>query len=407
MTAQTRNHALLGALLLGLCLLTGCRKSTPPPARPGTMPTSPAASAAPPKELLDLGFGAATAIPLNPLIKDRARAQEGVVMACIKLGLVDLAGKYAEEIPNWRKGTSQASIAEYYARQGKKAEAEAYMKKAAKAVANEEGWRRDRALVIVARADAVLGKSTSEFIQGIEDSEAGKLSGAIRPETQEEFDRKIKLYKDIAAKNNYDLTNNVLGSAAELYASEFDDTERRAALESFCRESWQTMPAQVRIGLLSRMAEAARDHARSDIAVKLATEAQAVADGANWPLRFGIPVMARLARVRYVSGDQEKARAALGAVHAEYKEKRDQLLDIDRAGVLLPIAEAYQAMGDSKAAMNVYRQTIREALVNPNSRPRATDLSAICCSMAVTGVTPDKELWAQLREARKELGPPW
>jgi hypothetical protein len=64
-------------------------------------------------------------------------------------------------------------------------------------------------------------------------------------------------------------------------------------------------------------------------------------------------------------------------------------------------------MGDEAGALFVYRQAVEEGVENPNSRPRAEDLSATCCSMALHAVEPDAELWKRIRQISEQLGDPW
>ena len=67
----------------------------------------------------------------------------------------------------------------------------------------------------------------------------------------------------------------------------------------------------------------------------------------------------------------------------------------------------WAAMGRVDEARRVYRLAVDEGVVNPNSRPRADDLSATCLSMARADVEPDAEFLARLREVRENLGDPW
>jgi hypothetical protein len=64
-------------------------------------------------------------------------------------------------------------------------------------------------------------------------------------------------------------------------------------------------------------------------------------------------------------------------------------------------------MRDPTEALAVYKQAAEAAVENPNSRPRAEDLSAICLSMAKRTVEPDAALWARIREIKSALGEPW
>jgi hypothetical protein len=64
-------------------------------------------------------------------------------------------------------------------------------------------------------------------------------------------------------------------------------------------------------------------------------------------------------------------------------------------------------MGNTAAALSVYAKVIEAGVENPNSRPRAEDLAATCCSMAVHAVEPDPRLWSRIRSIRDGLGDPW
>ena len=90
-----------------------------------------------------------------------------------------------------------------------------------------------------------------------------------------------------------------------------------------------------------------------------------------------------------------------------FAAKREEIVDIYRAGALRTIAETYQAMGETAAASKTYKQAIEAGIENPNSRPRAEDLSATLCSMAVHGVEPDAGLWTRITDIEAGLGDPW
>ncbi len=64
-------------------------------------------------------------------------------------------------------------------------------------------------------------------------------------------------------------------------------------------------------------------------------------------------------------------------------------------------------MDDTAAALMVYKRAVEEGVENPNSRPRAEDLSATCLSMALHMVEPDAELKNRIRQISEGLGDPW
>ena len=50
---------------------------------------------------------------------------------------------------------------------------------------------------------------------------------------------------------------------------------------------------------------------------------------------------------------------------------------------------------------------IEEGIENPNSRPRAQDLTTTCVSMAVHGVEPNEGIWIRVRQILDGLSDPW
>ncbi len=164
---------------------------------------------------------------------------------------------------------------------------------------------------------------------------------------------------------------------------------------------------QVRVEALCALVLTALDHKDQAKALELVTKAQQLVDGAKWTAESGIPLRARLAGFRHRAGDSERARSDLDNALALYEAQRGEIVDIYRAGVLRPLAESYQLMGDGAAALKLYKRALEEGSLNPNSRPRAEDLSATCCSMAICAVEPDAELRARILHVLGGLGDPW
>src|SRR4029434_4824877 len=70
-------------------------------------------------ELLDLALASASKMPLDPHIKNRSRAQEAVVDACLQLAQPARALSGIQDIANWRRGTGYADYALYCAQYGR------------------------------------------------------------------------------------------------------------------------------------------------------------------------------------------------------------------------------------------------------------------------------------------------
>jgi tetratricopeptide (TPR) repeat protein len=367
-------------------------------------------------DLLGLAFDAATKLPVEPHIKNRSRAQEAVVEACLRLEQPKRALAYIEKIGNWRRGACYADLAYYCAERGDAAGARKYLELAerdARAVAEEEGvqiWRRDRIMVKIARTYALLGEAqkAARYEAGVVDSEAGKVD-AVRAMTLDgdAFDAKIAALDEIVHTGTLDQARNALQTYAGLFARFYDDGGRRALIEARIDASMSKVPVMVGIELLTDLAGTALDRDDRAKALELVNKAHGILENSKWVPEHRIPIAARLAGLRFRAGDAAMARTQADALLALFEAEREKIVDIYRAETLLPLAEAYQAMGDWQAALEVYRMAVEEGVANPNSRPRAVDLSATCCSMALHGVRPDAGLRDRMNRIYEELDHPW
>lgn len=149
------------------------------------------------------------------------------------------------------------------------------------------------------------------------------------------------------------------------------------------------MPPFLHIELLSSMAESALKNNDQENGLILVIDAQTIAEKSSWPLDYRIPISADLIRLRIKVGDKDGARKTAENLLSLFEEKgEDEIVNIYRADALRPLAEAFQALGDIETARKVYKKAFEQGSVNPNSRPRAEDLSATCCSMALNNVDP-------------------
>lgn len=361
-------------------------------------------------ELLDLAFQAATAIPIDPHIKDRSRAQEAVVGVCFALDQPQRAIGYIETIDDWRRGAGYADFAFYCAQHGDSSQVQLYLDLANSMSERAEDWRRDRIKVKIARTYAWIGQTqqAAAFESGVVDSESGKVNSVRATRSDEDaFDQQINVLDSAIATGNFDLARNALEACAQLFNRFYDNEVRRSLAEEKIKSSWGKLPIMIRIELMMKLAQFSLDHQDQTKALQLVNDTQVIIDGSQWTPETRVPLMGRLARLRSLSGDVEKARAAADAALALFEAERDKIMGIDRAGALRPLAEAYQSMTDNAAALSVYKKAVEEGAENPNARPRAEDLSSTCCSMALRGVEPDTELWTRLHQIQGGLGQPW
>jgi tetratricopeptide (TPR) repeat protein len=361
-------------------------------------------------ELIDHAFETATAIPATPHIKDRSRAQEKVVEVSLVLDQPLLAYSLIERIDNWRRGSGYGDLALYCARHGYTDEAQQYLNLAVQISESAEDWRRDRIRVKIASAYALLGQTiqTEQFEAGIVDSESGKVAGVRAIIAGEDnFNEQMNALDALLAPGNFDVMENALKACANLFNRFYDDAGRRFLAEEKMKTSWGKLPIFKRVELLTELAGFALDHADQAKALDLINEAQIFMDSAQWRPEYRIPLISKLVKLRFLADDRQKARTDADALLALYDSQRDKIVNIYRAEALRPLAEAYQSMGDTATALAIYKRAVEEGVENPNSRPRAEDLSATCCSMALHGVEPDAELWTRIRQINEGLGDPW
>jgi tetratricopeptide (TPR) repeat protein len=438
---KSRSH--LAALLLALSAVasaaSGCGSGAGADAAPAT--TASAASVAPVapvaltdqplalyrRELVDMAFRCASALPLFPHVKNRSRAQEEVVEACLELGQLRRARDFADGIANWRRGVAHAELAFRLAQAGDAAGARQSLAIArsladdvAKRVEDGSGaedalesaqdWHRDRIRARIAKAQLVLGEgdAAKELASGLVDSEIGEVwqARALLADAAS-FDAELEQLEGVLATGNFDRMRGALDSCVRLYERFYGDGPRRSRLKATITGSTPRLPPTVRIELLGDMAEAALGHEDRDAALRSLDAARELLDGAKWSVESFLPQAARLAALRHRAGQPEEALRAAEAALAQYDAGRDEVVAIYRAGALRPLAEAFHAMGDTKRALDVYRRAVEEGMQNPNSRPRAEDLTTTACSMALHGVEPDASLWARMNGISASLSDPW
>jgi hypothetical protein len=274
----------------------------------------------------------------------------------------------------------------------------------------DQDWRRDRILVKIASVSTLLGdqETSARLTRNIEPSEAGKIEQTKADHcTDSSFEQQFEAVRLLIATGNFDIVKNALTACVRLFDRFYPDAERRSLIEKTIRESWVSLPVFVRIDLLAGMSDVALKNADRTKALELLNDAKSVFDGARWNPDQGIPVMARLASLRFRCGEPDLAREEVAAAYSLYDREHSRIVNIYKADTLIPLAEAYQVITDVTGSVKVYKRAVEAAVENPNSRPRAEDLSAICVSMALNSVEPDETLWRRIREIQANLGDPW
>ncbi len=361
-------------------------------------------------KLIELAFDTACAIPVEPHLRDRSKTQEAVVDVCIKLEQPVLALGMVEKINDWRQGFCYGKIAYYYAQKGDNEKVSNYLKLAAEHEETEGDWRRDRIRVIIAQTRILQGQVTNvkEFETDLTESESGKIANTQAMLCDDEsFDEQVAVLDGYIATGVYDIIRNALDAYSQLFNRFYNDTDKRTAVEDRIKASWAALPIFVRVELMLNLAGYAIEHKDNVKAVSLVNDAQEILDAYTLRPEHRVEMIAKLIKVRFKAGDVEKAHKDADSAFEYFDIECEKIVNIYRCQALVGLAEAYQLMGETQKSLSVYKRCVEEGVDNPNSRPRAEDLSAVCRSMALYGAEPDEALWARLEQIRDGLGQPW
>lgn len=367
-------------------------------------------------DLLDTAFAAASAMPLDPHVKNRGRAQDEVVSACFALGLPERALGYADRIVDWRRGTTYAEYAILCAEKGLSEEAEDYLARAESVAAethrdpNQQEWRSDRIRAGIARARYLLGQTeaAAKIETALEPSQRGEVEATKASLTgADRFDAQLEAADAVFDGRDLDQSKAAFDALLTLFDRCFDDQARRAQVESRLRSGFPRYPLGMRLELLLKAGDVALAHGDHAKATDLADAARSVMDLGQWLAEQRIPLMARVSALCARAGDREHATKEIDAALALFDSERAKIVDIRRASALRPVAEACIDISDLVRAAKVYGMALDEGSVNPNARPRADDLVATCCSMALRGFQPDAALLGRISAIRTKLVDPW
>lgn len=380
------------AVVVSSCLLTGC--DIPSRKNPAVLTDAPLSTSQ--AELLQVAFDAASAMPLKPHIKDRARAQEKVVDACFELEQPQTALQYIKQIPNWRRGLGYANYSFYSVQHGVTNQVDVLLQEAESIakVATQE-WRTDAVLKRIKQVRSLLSNPESS-----KSAEAGDPSSLPFEKKLAEVDQEI---------SSGELTSLQAGmnTCCSLYKEFYNQNELRARVEQKMDVIRRKLPVFIRLQYMKKMVRVALGNDDMQTAHRLIDEMEQFISDNTWPVEYEVRVTADLASLQAECGDLDSAAVTLDKAQELYEKNQAKIVDIERADALVPVAESALAAGQQDRAMAIYQMAMKASLENPNSRPRANDLCLICISMALNAVEPSEECWSALKSIKAGLGNPW
>jgi tetratricopeptide (TPR) repeat protein len=364
------------------------------------------------RQLLELAWDVASAHPLQPHIKTRAREQEVVFDAMLQLDQAAMAGSGIKQIPNWRRGSAYASMALYLLAHDRAEEIGPLMVLAEElADVADQDWRRDTIMSKIARAKMKLGQvaEAKEIDQGLEPMLQGVVPGvqAEEPLEEKELEGLMARLAEVVAGKHFDQTKTASQTLQTLYKTHFKNPQRRAKIEEALRASYEKLPVIMKVESLLNLAVFCVEQEDQAQGLVYAMEARELVASVGWPVDFYIPLLGRVAGVRARCGDAKGAREDATKAVDVYDKEYKNFETFRHARMIRPVAEAYHYLGDEKKSLALYARVLEAGAVNPNARCRAEDLSATCLSMAMLAVEPTDAMWQRMRQIRAGLGDPW
>jgi hypothetical protein len=363
------------------------------------------------RELLDLAFEGASAVPVNPQIKNRSKVQEWVVEAALELDQFQRAAQYTAGIVNWRRGAALASLAVELLESGAEGDVEPLLREAlavaegAEDAADQE-WRRGRILALSAEAFRRRGElGRAEALEaGARPADIVNLialrAAAVEPEA---VHGELQALEAAAASGDFDTVRYASLLGAELQRRFYGDLELRDELETKVRVWSANAPIERQIETLVALFEGALANGDRGRATHFLDEAQVLRGSASWLPEDGVRWLAELAILRHRAGAGAQARVELESADALFETARDSIEPMWRARALRPLARAWAAVGEPQRALAVFAQAFAEGAINPNIKPRSEDFVANCCALARAGLEPDQALWTSVRAVHQSL----
>lgn len=358
-------------------------------------------------ELLELAFEASEAIPVEPHLADRSRAQTEVVVACLAVGDCANAVAFADRIVNWRRGLGFADCAYFCAEHGRISDAEVLIDRAELEARLAEGWRAGRIRGRMAETLVLLGKADEAraLVAGIEGGKRGSVDAELlRTMSDEEIEAWFDRLNVSVEQAAFDAVHGGVTAVVELFDRFYADTERRDDIERRLGLAWKPLPVIVRLDVVESLARVAAEHGDSTKVQELAGRLETMTEESRFAAAETVKLIARRAALRAQGGDPVMARQELAEATALYDAQAERISTVYRAGVLRTIAESCSLAGEHELATEMYDRAIAVGADNVNSRPVALDLVSNCCSLATCGTQPKSVVVERLHAIRDGLG---
>jgi tetratricopeptide (TPR) repeat protein len=276
--------------------------------------------------------------------------------------------------------------------------------------ADIEDWARDMVATQAARVYLMIGDEPRalETMKGRAPAEVAKFEVArVSSADAAQLDSQADAFDRGIATMNFDLARSGIDGYSALLVRVLDDAPRRDRALKALEAAITGLPIDLQVTVNADVAVSLHEHGQPALAAGFLKRAVELNANTAFLAQDLAPYGVVVAKARLRMGDVAGARADLVRLRAQYDANSQQIVNLRRAQSLRALAEGFALIGDRDEAVRCQREALEAGTINPNSRPRAEDLSATCASIALTGIEPDASIRKQIERARAGLADPW
>jgi tetratricopeptide (TPR) repeat protein len=307
---------------------------------------------------------------------DRALYQERVALEFLKRGDVERALVCAAEMENWRRGTVLAKVAADLARKGKRRRAEELLQEAQAVLDETEDWPRDRLRVLMAEAEALLGRD-----EGMDDlsrkyADSRDYGGQVRAYRalgrvhRGRRDEALSVLAEIAETPHFDVA--VWHVRGHRLVAEAGSPSRDVATNALER-AWAAtarVGGNMRFDLQLEVVDAMLALEEVERAKSMLGEFGTKLDASRFPAHITVDLLADSAARWARAGVTEKAVELAREAEAL---GRSELPEWDYPQLYARLLQVYGLAGDREQALSYFDLALQNARKQVNPRPRAID----------------------------------
>ena len=357
---------------------------------------------------LDMAFRFASAIDPDP--KDKAMAQEAVVLEYGRLGAFDTAIRKAGEIEGWRRGTAYADLAGLLVERGRNAEAQPLIEKARSVRAMVMDWHGPRIEAHVADVLARMGEvnTTQKIARDLSSDElqyAGRSLAAVAVghAARGDFETAMKGLDEGGVNPDLVVVQGRVSAYVEISGlRNLTETQRRKALQAG-HAAAAAMPGWQKAELLDEVARGWIAFGDRETARRCLGDAEQAVRPLPATMPAKGPLLNRLAATYGRAGENGKAVELLRLAEREAGET----IAIDQPAILAGTAAGWDALGNDTESRRLLAKAIATAEGLVNARPRALALVSICRAMGRQDLPLDDAVKSRLERLYAGLKAPW